>query len=819
MIGIVVLSLLALAVPLSGMTQVKADSANFQVTVVKSDFSGWANVGVEVWNGTTLLDAGNTNSNGDVFFSLPVGRPYKFLAGDASATASVSAVPDAVLVGVILMPTVVITNQPPVADAGPDQTVEQSSYAGADVTLDGSGSSDPDGDPLTYQWTWDGSSASGVNPTATFPLGSTTVTLTVSDGELSDTDTVAIEVVDTTLPVVDITSPEDGKTYLNTEGSISVQYTATDICDSDLTITMTLDGNPFTGDEINLCGMASGEHTLVVSAADDSGNTGNASATFMVLKASQTITFGVLATKTYGDPPFDVSATASSGLAVSFSILSGPATISINTVTITGAGPVTVRASQSGNDDYNAAPDVDQSFTVNKAGQTITFGPLTGKTYGDPPFDVSATASSGLAVSFSILSGPATISINTVTITGAGPVTVRASQLGDTNYDAAPNVDQPFTVNKANTTTAIASSNNPSLFGVPLTFTATVTATPPGGSIPTGLVNFKDNSTPIVPAVTLVNGQATWTTSSLALGSHTIGANYAGDSNYKSSSATSVTVQIDPSATLNVKYIIHALQDDSPNPKVKKEPVEGADVRVYSMAHKRVAELDLKYKPKAWGKIFEELPSVVLTYGNGPVKYEAKGFTDANGMVSIIVPPTPKGVDYAVIGRTKDYDVTKTPEDPDSLYSGGKVNNIAAGDKKDVKLNKIRLFNGKKVPAKFLEEFGTYLEIIEPEYVDWTADVQQYPFIYVSIGDWTVVTGVIPPEGFIADASQLSTDVNTGTTAVQFTLTDVGSKWTTTAVTHTIKHKGKIKVRSSDVSMFDKKPPKPPKGGGKAGGK
>jgi hypothetical protein len=301
-----------------------------------------------------------------------------------------------------------------------------------------------------------------------------------------------------------------------------------------------------------------------------------------------------------------------------------------------------------------------------------------------------------------------------------------------------------------------------------------------------------------------------------------------------------VTVQIDPSATLNVKYIIHALQDGSSNPKVKKEPVEGADVRVYSMAHKRVAELDLKYKPKAWGKIFDGEDGVtftivdgkpvvqsdsdpgapVLTYGNGPVKYEAKGFTDVNGMVSIIVPPTPKGVDYAVIGRTLDYDDLKTKAtDPDSLYSGGKVNNIAAGDKKDVKLNKIRLFNGKKVPAKFLEEFGTYLEIIEPEYVDWTADVQQYPFIYVSIGDWTVVTGVIPPEGFIADASQLSTDVNTGTTAVQFTLTDVGSKWTTTAVTHTIKHKGKIKVRSSDVSMFDKKPPKPPKGGGKAGGK
>ena len=95
-------------------------------------------------------------------------------------------------------------NEPPVANAGPDQTVEQTSYSGAEVTLDGSGSSDPDDDPLTYSWTWEGCSATGVSPTVTFPLGTTTVTLTVDDGELTDTDTVDIFVEDTTPPEITV---------------------------------------------------------------------------------------------------------------------------------------------------------------------------------------------------------------------------------------------------------------------------------------------------------------------------------------------------------------------------------------------------------------------------------------------------------------------------------------------------------------------------------------------------------------------------------------------------------------------------------------
>src|SRR5687767_15630410 len=67
----------------------------------------------------------------------------------------------------------------------------------------------------------------------------------------------------------------------------------------------------------------------------------------------------------------------------------------------------------------------------------------------------SASSSSNLAVTFSVVSGSATISGSTVTITGAGTVTVRASQSGDANYNAASNVDRSFTVAKGPATIAL----------------------------------------------------------------------------------------------------------------------------------------------------------------------------------------------------------------------------------------------------------------------------------------------------------------------------------------------------------------------------
>lgn len=135
------------------------------------------------------------------------------------------------------------------------------------VTLDGSGSSDPDGDPLTYSWTWPGGSATGVNPTVTLPLGATTVTLVVNDGQMaSPPDSVAITVQDTTPPA--LVPPEDVAAEQASLDGTAVelgQAVAIDICDADVAIA---------NDAPAVFPL--GETIVTWTAADASGNTATA---------------------------------------------------------------------------------------------------------------------------------------------------------------------------------------------------------------------------------------------------------------------------------------------------------------------------------------------------------------------------------------------------------------------------------------------------------------------------------------------------------------------------------------------------------------
>jgi PKD repeat protein len=143
-----------------------------------------------------------------------------------------------------------VPNQPPDANAGPDQTVGIDANCLGNVVLDGSGSTDADDNSLTYSWSIGGEViATGINPTVELGLGVHTVQLRVNDGaEDSQPDQVVITVED---PIADVTY--DGDSLLSTEGAATVDAILTailrdyagnllDIDGKEVTFTLTAEG-------------------------------------------------------------------------------------------------------------------------------------------------------------------------------------------------------------------------------------------------------------------------------------------------------------------------------------------------------------------------------------------------------------------------------------------------------------------------------------------------------------------------------------------------------------------------------------------------
>ena len=176
----------------------------------------------------------------------------------------------------------------------------------------------------------------------------------------------------------------------------------------------------------------------------------------------QTITFTLANTAgAVGDTINLTATTDATGLFVGFLITTNPATgvatltddgtgDGMGSITLTGAGTVTVTASQPGNPTYAAATDVTQEITVSKQSQTITFTLAAMGTVG-ATLDLTATANSGLEVSFAS-SNEAVAAIGTGTNAGklvlltAGTATITASQAGNTAYAAATSVERTITV-------------------------------------------------------------------------------------------------------------------------------------------------------------------------------------------------------------------------------------------------------------------------------------------------------------------------------------------------------------------------------------
>ena len=155
-------------------------------------------------------------------------------------------------------------------------------------------------------------------------------------------------------------------------------------------------------------------------------------------KLNQTISITAIPDKLTTDEPFNVAATTTSQLPLTYSV-SGPATNSGATITLDGTvGTVEVTVNQAGNDLYNPA-DATESFDVSEPpppqDQTISITNIPDKLTTDAPFDVIATTTSQLALTYAV-TGPASISGTTITLDGtSGSVNVTVSQVGNDEFN------------------------------------------------------------------------------------------------------------------------------------------------------------------------------------------------------------------------------------------------------------------------------------------------------------------------------------------------------------------------------------------------
>ncbi len=267
-------------------------------------------------------------------------------------------------------------------------------------------------------------------------------------------------------PIADPAGKEDQFT-VKVNGTPAIISSASLKAGDPNTIILTLQ-TPLTGSETLLLSYTQGDVAgvsggLVLSFTDQP-----------VTLRAQTITFAEIPLKKLSDPPFTLTATTSSGLTITSYSSSNQtvATIAGSLVTMHSLGISEITARQAGNATY-APAKYTRTLYVGKEPQAITFGDIPAKTYGDPDFDLKATASSGLPVTFSVTDpSVAEITDGQVHILSGGTTIITASQAGDDSYYPAEDVEHTLVVNKADLTFTAENKNKPYLDPNPeLTYT------------------------------------------------------------------------------------------------------------------------------------------------------------------------------------------------------------------------------------------------------------------------------------------------------------------------------------------------------------
>lgn len=183
---------------------------------------------------------------------------------------------------------------------------------------------------------------------------------------------------------------------------------------------------------------------------------------------------------------------------------------------------------------------------------------------GTPTGTVSVSTNGG-SCSAGVATGFCNLTITTV----GSNKTITANYPGDGNFGSSSD-NVSHVVNQATTTTTVGSSAPTSVFGQPVTFTATVTVDAPGSGTPTGNVQFQVDGSNLGGSASLVSGVASkQTPSPLAVGTHTITADYGGSTNFAASLGT-----LSPNQVVNRANTTTTIGSVNPEPSAVGQSIQ-----------------------------------------------------------------------------------------------------------------------------------------------------------------------------------------------------------------------------------------------------
>lgn len=474
-----------------------------------------------------------------------------------------------------------------------------------------------------YAYSW---SPSGGTAASASGLSAGTYMVTIRDANLCQT-TQSITISEPAVVALSATAPASG----NVGAAYSNAFTATG-GSGIFGYTVSAGALP-TGLVLGTDGVVSGTPTTAGTfsftiRATENGCSRSATRAYAlsVVAGSQTIAFGALDAKTFGEIPFALNGSSTSGLAVAYSSSNtAVATVNGSTVTIIGAGSTTITASQTGNGNYDAAGSVAQTLVVNKATASISLSGLSQNYDGTPKAAVAATVPAGLAGVSITYNGSVAVPSD------AGNYAVVAS-LTNANYSAA-NATGTMVIGTQGQVVVFAPLAS-STYGDPAITLAA------GGGASGNAINYTSSNT----EVATLNGS---TLTIIGAGTATITASQAGSANYGAATPVSRTLSVSPKQVTGTFTVSNKSYDGNTSAQIVSRSLTG--VLASDLAEVNLTGGSASFADANVGLAKGVTPAGMTLAGSRATNYTLMGTSGATADI------VPKAITVTADAKTKTY--------------------------------------------------------------------------------------------------------------------------------------------------------------------